>query len=459
MLTARIRDQVRGDNVLVKAKDALTRLVIGTGVAAYSDASCMEEDNEDLVSFEIESDTWFSRWATDEFDAEGEFGMYEQQRTAFGDEVEAGNVLWLKVMDPNPTRIVPLCYQLLEWEQIDTDRDRDVTVSRTKRGQIYNRISNGIEYDERNRKVAFYVFDAHPYDSSTGWTPASTRIPADRIIHQYTPTRPSAKLGVTWFAAPLRTAHDLDRFVANELTTRALTALMGVAVFSSDRNAKVCLDAEDDETGVPNFQLGYPYVGALKAEDRVEIIESKHSTGDSETFRNLLMTLAAMGCKISVSTLLGDPSKSNMASIKAAHHEDDETVAPIQTCFANRVVIPMRREFTAQAIALGRLRSVRAQDYTRRPWKYNQCALIASNRADLDKDDGEASLDRLRSGLATYQDECARRGKHWRHNLRKMQVVNEEAKRLGIVLDWSKGQGNAPMQATSVAQGAIATDE
>jgi hypothetical protein len=40
-----------------------------------------------------------------------------------------------------------------------------------------------------------------------------------------------------------------------------------------------------------------------------------------------------------------------------------------------------------------------------------------------------------------------------------MQVVNEEAKRLGIVLDWSKGQGNAPMQATSVAQGAIATDE
>lgn len=452
LLTARIRDQVRGDSVLVKAKDALQRLVIGTGICAYSDASCMDPENEDLVRYEIESDSWFDRWASGEFDSEGEHGFYELQRTAFGDEIEGGNVLWLKVMDSDPNRIVPLCYQLLEWEQVDMTQDRDRTPSRNKRGHVYNRISNGIEFDGRNRKVAFHIFDAHPFDSTTGWTMLSTPVPAERVIHQYTPSRPSAKVGITYFAAPLRTSHDLDRFVANELTTRALMALMGIAVHTQDRNAKVCLDAEDPDTGVPNFRLGYPFVGVLKDTDKVEVIESKHGAGDSETFRNLLLTLSAMGCKISVSTLLGDPSKANMASIKAAHLEDDETVAPIQASFARRVVTRIRREFTDQLVAYGRLKSVTARDYERRRWLYNQCALIASSRADLDKDDGEASIDRLRSGMSTYADECARRGKHWRRQLQKISVINKESERLEVVLDWSKGQGSAPMVTSTAVQ-------
>ena len=47
----------------------------------------------------------------------------------------------------------------------------------------------------------------------------------------------------------------------------------------------------------------------------------------------------------------------------------------------------------------------------------------------------------MRSGLATYQLECARRGHHWRRNIRRMQTVNKAARKAGVVLDWTKGNG------------------
>lgn len=439
LLTARVRDRVRNDSVLSKAKSTLCRLVIGTGIFTYSDISETDDENEDLAKFEIESDIWFKRWAEKEADAEGEHTLWDMQRVAFENEIESGNSLWLQVMDSAPGRTVPLCYQLLEFEQIDTTRDRDAGFLRN--GTEYNRISNGIEYDSRNRKVGYWIFDAHPYDASTGWTNESTFIPASRVLHQYLWSRPSGRVGISWFSAPLQSNHDLDRFVANDLTTRGLMALMGVAVHSDDNNYETGLDAEDAETGLPRFKLGYPAIGELKTNDRVEVIESKRGAADSTALINLLLNLQAMGMRISVNRLLGDPTRANLASIKASHQDDDAMVAPVIGSIANKVVTPIREAHTRFGFARGLFRTFGAQDYAARPWAFNTFSSIGANRSDLDVEDGEASIDRLRSGLSTYQDECARRGHHWRRNLRRMRVVNEAARDAGVILDWTKGNG------------------
>lgn len=451
LLTARIRDRVRNDSALTKCKETLLRLVIGTGIHSYSNASELMEEDEQLVGFEVESDTWFERWAESEADAEGEHSWWELQRLAFGDVIEAGNALFLETIRDDPSRTVPLAYQLLEWEQIDKTVDRDAEWSRNHRGRRYNRISNGVEFDSLNRKVAYYVYDAHPYDSSTGWSFTSRRIPASRILHLYQPQRPSAKLGVTWFAPLMQTNQDLDRYVANELTTRALTALLGVAIKTNDKNASVGLDAEDPDTGLPSFKLGYPHIGVLNKDDEIEVVETKRDTKEANALINLLLNLQAMGCRISLNRLLGDPSRANLASIKASHQDDEAMVAPIQQTVARRLVLPVRHAHTRWGFAQGLFRNATARDYQRQPWRYNTCSVIASDSVDLDQEAVESAIDRMRSGLSTYQDECAKRGTHWRRNLRKMKTVNEIAREMGVVLDWTKGQGSVPDSATSIA--------
>lgn len=450
LLTSRIRDRVRNDSIFQKVKSQMSRLVIGTGIDAYSDASELDEENEQLVKYEIESDTWFERWALEEADVTGEHTYFDLQRVAFEDEMESGNCLWLECLDDNPKRTLPLCYQLIEFEQIDQNQDRDAGYLR-KNGQRYNRISNGIEYDAAGRKVAYYLFEAHPYDSSSGWSNEPVRIPAERILHQYLWTRPSGRVGISWFSAPMQTNFDLDRYVANELTTRGLMALMGIVV-KGDQYPDIGLDAEDPETGLPGFKMGYPQISRIKSSEEVDVVETNRNAGDATALINLLLNLQAMGCRLSVNRLLGDPSKANLASIKASHQDDDAMVAPIVESIANKVIRHIRTRHTEVAIARGLIRSISAREFRDRRWQYTTWECIGSNRSDLDKDDGEASIDRLRSGLSTYQGECARRGHHWRRNLRRMATVNKAARAAGVILDWTKGNGGQLAGSSSDAQ-------
>ena len=450
LLTARIRDRVRNDAVLSKCKATLSRLCVGSGIRTFSSASDLLEENQDLVKFEIESDTWFDRWALEEADATAEHSLWDMQRIAFEDEVESGNSLWLEVLLNDPGRTLPLAYQLLEYEQIDRSKDRDPSVSRSGKGRKYNRISGGIEYDARGRKVAYHIFDAHPYDSSTGWSSRSRRIPANRVVHQYYPHRPSATIGVSWFAPNLQTNQDLDRYVANELTTRALTALMGVAIKTND-NANFGLDAEDPDTGVPAFKLGYPFIGTLAKDDEVEVVETKRDNNEGTSLINLLLNLQAMGCRISLNRLMGDPSQANLASIKAAHQDDDAMIAPVRDNLSRRCVLPIRKRHNEMAFANGLYSTFSARDFARQQWRFSGFDVIAGSSAAMDTDATEASMNRMRSGLSTYPEETAKLGNHWRRNLRRMKVVNDVAEDMGVVLDWTKGQGMVPDSATSIA--------
>lgn len=458
LLTSRIRDRVRNDAVLTRCKQALSRLVVGTGINSFSTASDLDPENDELEQFELESDIWFQRWAEEEADQGGELSFWEMQEHSFSEEVETGNIIWLESISPDSNRTVPIQYQLLEWEQVDMTRDRDAEPSRSGRGRRFNEIRNGIEYDSRGRKVAFYLYDDHPYDGGQ-WDGNSRRVLADRIIHEYHPSRPSARTGVTWFASLTQSNNDFDRLVGNELTTRGIQALMGVAVFSPDKNGTSGMSADDPETGVKQFQMGYPWIGDLGVNDKVEVVESKRSTLDNQPLQQLLLNLHSMGCGISLNRLLGDPAKANLASLKSAQREDDANMAPIQNRLGRQVVAKIRKRHNAWAFANGLYRSATARDLQRRPFVYNNFSQIGSQRSVADPEQTDDSINKLRSGLSNYIIECGRRNINWKRNLLAMRRVGKASEEMGVVLDWTKGQGSAPEQSSTVAQPAGATDD
>lgn len=440
LLTSRIRDLCDNEPVLSKLSHQIQTLAIGAGILTFSDAQ--SPDGGFLDDFADESDDLFMRWAFNEADISGRMSFFDMQRLSFKECVEVGSSLWLEVFDRSPGRTNPLSYQLLEMEQLDRNMDRDSGAGRT-------RISNGIEFDRNNRAIAYWLYDTHPYDSSIGnfggVSTKSRRIPASRIIHNFLPHRISAHAGISWLRSLIQLSRDRDRYWANKLTSSSLQAGMAIHVkregagttFSSALTAEA-----SDRPGTKSYKLGYPAVIETGINEEIGILQAAQAETDDKDWLRMLHLHTAMGGKISLNRLQGDAGEAVFASIKASFLDDERTFAPIQQHQAMRVVLPIRQRHNELAAAMGSFTGVTPAQFRRNPL-YQRFDWVAGGDPDLQpKDDGEAAVDRMRSGRTTPQYEMARLGFHWRKSLRDWKRFFAELDRLGMKPpDFSKGQG------------------
>jgi len=445
LMTSRIRDLIRNDPVLTKALNMMVTLTIGPGIQSYSEAE--DADGEYFDEFAVESDRLFGdQWAIEEADVEKRQTFFDMQRLSYKELVQTGCSIWLEVLDSDPRRSHPLSYQLLEYEQLDRTRDRPA-----ERGR--NRIINGIELDRFNRVLAVYLYDAHPYDtrsvgafSTTGRLGhRSKRIPAERVILNYVPDRISSNIGVTWFSSLVQTSRDRDRMLANELTSRAVAALM--TLFVKRENPGTCvadgLNAESTDTNKSNVTMGYPSIVELAREDSIEIAQSKGGSDDAATFVDLLLSQTAMGAGMSKNRLIGDPEQANLASIRSAHLDDERLIAPIQSHQINKIIRPIRRRHTEIAAAMGSYKNVSANEFANNRQRLQRLFIVPGGDPDIQpKEEGEAAIDRMRSGRSSPQYEIARTGFYWRPLLRQIKQYHDMLQKLGLGQpDLTKGSG------------------
>lgn len=414
LLTSRVRDLVRNDAVMRSAKRALAKHVVGAGIKTHAD---VWDDDEPDDAYNFESDDLFEHWCEHECDVRGVHDFGQLQWLAFNECMETGEVLLLKVQDNRKGRSVPYTLQMIEPEQIDLRFDRPEGL----RGE--NKIVRGVEYDSFDRPVAYWIYDQHPYDLYTSWTGASTRVPASRVIHLHLAGRPSERRGISWFAANVQNAKDLDTYLGNELTAAALAALFTVMIkrkhgagsgvgFTGDGSST---DGNADDYGNPIVKLGRGIVADLGTEDDVKIVESSRPNRDAAPFIKLLLMLQGMGIGVSQLRLTGDYSQSSYTSARGAHLDDQAYFHVLQHWFAHKFVLPVRRDWTRQAVALGRLRSLSPRQFAKDEWKYSRVKHLAPGREQLDpeKETG-AAMRRIRAGFSTWQHECGLRGMDWR---------------------------------------------
>jgi lambda family phage portal protein len=446
LLHTRFRDLVQNEPSLKAAKAKLVTHIIGTGVSTFADAIVADKIDEDYCD---ESDRWFDRWADRECDAEGRLSWPEMQQGGFAEEI-GGDAILLECFDDNPRRTVPLCYQLIEAEQLDHTKDRPATRDNP------NRIVRGIELDPRNRAVAYWIYDAHPYDSSSGWTSKSTRIPASRVVHSFVPFRPSATSGVCWFHSVLQSARDLDTLIVNELTASIIASLFTVAIKRENgagRGLGLGGDASEpttDSAGNPLTRLGKGIIADIGMNDEVQIIQSNRPNTGIADFTKFLRQQQAMGSGLSYLRLTSDYSQSSYTSARGAHLDDQAVFEPIQEHFSRRFVMPVRERHNDVAVAVGRIKSVSARQYSLDPFRWKVFDWFPVGRDQLDPEgETDAAAARIRTGISTLKAECAARGWNYRKLLRQRKAEQELIKRYGLEgeINFSKG-GGAPDKKT-----------
>jgi lambda family phage portal protein len=375
LMARRVRSQVRDEPQIKRIRDAIEDLVVGGGIMTFADpfdplldiTSLTKDALDAALTYALEADELFEEWFNDpkQFDVAGKRSGADIQRMLVGEDVERGGCLLVRTASKAPggsgPRIVPLCFQIVEYDQLNRFYDRP----RGSSGNGIpgeNKIIHGIELDRQDREIAFHIYDDHPFDDFAGSAAfgQSSRVGADRVIHSALFRRPSQSLGVNWVHACAQPSFDRDKFIGAEIQSAAKAALL--LLVHKMKNLKAggtmgLLDdgCDTDQFGNEEMKLGNtPVAARIHAEDELEILEANRPTNTADNFLNILDHDTAAACGLSYYTLTGEYAQTSFTSVRAALIAEDNHFLPLQQWFARTVALPIRRAFHQQAIALGR---------------------------------------------------------------------------------------------------------
>lgn len=464
MMNRRVRDLVRNTAQGKRVKNAFQDLIVGTGFQTFAWPFAPQEmfqlateleqlDGGELgprLQFALESDDLYDEWSSDpaQFDVEGRLSRMEMERMAIGECVVTGNSLIVRCFRKEFS-IVPLCYQILEREQLDESQDRDRSPGKTK-------ILNGLEFDKDNRVIAYHFLLDHPDSAFSGsvnnlsgraygTSARRERIVADRVIDLAAWDRPSSSVGASWYDSTGQTTWDRDNYMGSEIRSAAVDAAF--AFVAKLENGEKYGDGwgfgdgseSDDEQG-REFKVGHsPIAATLGKEETLEMVRSTRPNPNASNFLKLLDRDQAGGLGLSYNTLTGDYESTNFSSARAAKMDEEQHLGPLKDWFGTHVALRMRRDFNRAAAASGAYHSLRPSEFLKNARTYQRFDAIGNGRDLLDPyKEGEARTARMRTGISSFKEECARRGQHWIKVLMQLALEKKVKEMFGVELDHTK---------------------
>ncbi len=223
ILRARSHDLARNNELITKAINTHVDNIVGTGIVPK--VSTGNDERDKLI------EEAFARWS-ERADPSGQLDFYGQQAQAVQTMIESGEVFARKrVVRFVDELTVPFQVQLFEPEYIDEQKNE--TKGKSKK------IVNGIEFDNRNNRLAYWMFANHPSEQGLGGgSSASKRVPASDVAHLYEPQRIQHR-GVPWVTPVITNARDLADYMNSEIYRKKLEACNVGVLRLNDDNAMI----------------------------------------------------------------------------------------------------------------------------------------------------------------------------------------------------------------------------
>ena len=227
------RDLRRNNGHARRGIRVISANTIGRGIAAKAVAS-----SEKLAIHSLA--TW-NKWAgSTSCDFDGRLKFSGIQRLVMETVVESGEALIIKeAADASDGLPVPIRIRVLEPDYLDGSKDGTTEVGH---------ISQGIEYDGRGRRIAYWIYRQHPGASGFGYsTIESYRQTAEDVIHIYRMDRPGQSRGVPWLAPAIAKLADLSDYDDARLMQAKIAACFGAFVTDAEGAGRAIGSQEDDD--------------------------------------------------------------------------------------------------------------------------------------------------------------------------------------------------------------------
>jgi lambda family phage portal protein len=232
-------------------------------------------------------------------------GLGEKLHTMAQSKPRCGEVFALLTTDEDlPTSVK------LDVEPVEADRITDPTWNQS----LDPKVSDGIEYNDRGKPVAYYVLDEHPGDSfALGRT--YKKIPTRSMLHWYRKDRPGQLRGVPEITPSLPLFAQLRRFTLATLTAAEIAANFAAMLETSANPDGETEEPEPFET----LEIERGMMTTLPAGSKMNQLKAEHPATTYQMFKTELLKEIGRPVNAPFNVVSGDSSDYNYSSARLDH--------------------------------------------------------------------------------------------------------------------------------------------
>ncbi len=359
-----VRDSEWGQNAQRLVKDN----VVGTGIAFQAQVMKRNKKLDDEKNTAIEEE--FAEWCKAECcDVSGKLEFAELCRILMAEIMESGEVLVRKVKGKPFGRWsrVPMALEVIEADQLVDEWN-----GRTEEGR---EVRMGVEVDEWQRPVAYWLYPRHPGDyqfvPGVIQTNRLMRVPANEIIHLYVPERAKQTRGVPWLHAGLKRLHNMEGLEEAEIVkARSQACVMGLIETPEVTDPNNPPNGGASTTDIVNGQrvmdMQPAQIRELAPGEKFVGFNPSSPNPQFDPFLRFMLraVAAAIGC--SYEALSRDYSQSNYSSSRLALLAERDVWKSLQTWFVNHFLQLVYADWLEMAVLSGVLSFPDYETNTRR---------------------------------------------------------------------------------------------
>jgi lambda family phage portal protein len=329
-LRNRARQLVRDNEYAAHAmRRVIPNNVVGQGVRFQAQVMMRRGNRLDEKTNTAIEREW-SRWTRAQFcHVAGKLSFQDIERMVMQETPESGEILVRMITRSFGGSRVPLGLEIIEADQLV-----DNWSGRTQEGR---EIRMGVEVDEWQRPVAYWLYPRHPGDYAIAANaPSNTwqRVPADEIIHVALFERTNQTRGVPWLASTLQKLRHIGGYEEAEIVrARASACIMGF-IESPEIDTPLAADdpmgADDVMDGEKVFDMASGIVKELAPGEKFNGFAPSTPNAAMEGFMRFMLRSVAAGTGISYESLSRDYSQSNYSSSRLALTEDRDHYRVLQ---------------------------------------------------------------------------------------------------------------------------------
>lgn len=403
------RELVRNTKYAANALEHMVAATIGDGISAravHSDPAVQRRAQE----------SW-DNWANSPVDGWQDF--YGAQELVFRGTAEGGEMLivW-SPDDTGPDGEI----RVLEGDYLDDTKNID--------HRDGSRIVQGVEFDTRGRRVAYWIFPHHPGDASGLWAP-SVRYDAAHVDHVYVQKRAGQTRGISWFAPVAVDLRDIADLEQSRLLKEKITACLALVLSPPDgsgptgpfEEANAASAPPKEERGPDTLRPGMIF--RARPGERAETVNPP-AAGDTTSF--IKQQVAAATASLAPYHLVtGDVSQANYTSQRAARLGELQLLDSRQ----QHLMIPRM----CQRAWDRRMRRLFAETGDRRFLEVKAAWSPPVRRVvDPVKDTAGEKME-IRAGLKSMPQALAERGRNWPDHIAEVQSWTKATDEAGLVFD------------------------
>lgn len=409
---ARARDLERNSDIMNSVLGAYKRNVIGSGfeIQAKTPRPATNKELERL---------WKKWCKARNCDVTGQQALNQMLRMAVVRKKVDGGILFVKRYTKDG--MIPFALQMIEVDELDG--------TQVVPHEVANRVVGGIEYNEYNRPVGYWI-KQYAID---GFTIADTKyIKAEDVIFYFSKKRPSQIREMSDMSQTATRIRDVNEFMTAVSVKQRIEACLSVfikkqlPVSGMGRSGSA---GAQDRFSYDGKTLTPGMIKELNAGDDVEVVNPTGQSADATSFVKLQQRLVGAGQGLSYEATSRDMSETNYASARQGAIEDEMTFQEEKEMIL-AILDEIYETFVISCWVSGQISAAdfwdRKDDYLAHEW-------IQPPKKWIDPlKETTAMKTAINSGVKTYKQVCAENGADWRTQLDDIAEVQKYAEKAGI---------------------------